>query len=219
MAKTTAPLLSFSGSGQIAKTQVYSSWRGIAYARRYTVPANPRTEQQTETRSTFSFLNAVWKQLAPAAQAPWTLFTKGRPLTNRNALIQQNLRALRGTTADPVTTLAGIITSPGANAGLAADGIATTDTGTHELTVQLTAPALPAGWAITAAHYVAFVQQDAKAPTNTTPFYATNAVAPYLVTIPGIGAATYEATGFFQYTKPDGSTAYSPSLSHAQVVA
>lgn len=219
MAKVTAPLLSFGAGGAIAKTQVYSKWRGIEYARRYVVPANPKTEAQTETRSVFAFLNAVWKQLAPAAQAPWTLATKGRPLTNRNLLLKQNIAALRGTTADPVTDLSGIITSPGANAGLAAAGIATADDMAHGLTVTLTAPDLPDGWAITAAHFVVFLQQDAKEPTNPTPHYMSDNATPYTATFAAIGAATYEATGFFEFTKPDGTTAFSPSLAHAQVVA
>src|SRR6185295_19057169 len=61
MAKLTAPLLSFEGSGQIARTQVYSTWKGIPYARRYTIPANPRSTSQVQTRSVFSWLNFIWR--------------------------------------------------------------------------------------------------------------------------------------------------------------
>ena len=219
MAKTTAPLLSFGGSGQIGKTQVYSSWRGVKYARRYVIPSNPRSDAQTETRGAFAWLVAVWKQLPPAVQDVWTLFAKGRPLTNRNALIKSNLAALRGTTLAPVTTLDGLIMSPGANAGLAADGIAATDGGTHHLAITLTAPTLPAGWAIVKAHFIAFKQQDAKTDTAYTPYYDSDDTSPYTALLAGFGAGTYEALGFFEYTKPDGSTAYSPSLSQSQVVA
>lgn len=219
MAKTTAPLLSFGGSGQIGKTQVYSSWRGVKYARRYVIPANPRSDEQTSTRGVFSFLNGVWKQLNAAAQAPWFLFAKGRPLTDRNAWIKANLAALRGTLIDPVVDLDGMVISPGANAGLAAAGIAHASGGAGALAITLTAPALPAGWAVVAAHCIAMLQRDAHTSTNYTSYYATDAVAPYVPTFAALPTGTYDAFAWFEFTKPDGSTAYSPSLFAQQAVA
>jgi len=219
MAKTTAPLLSFGGSGQIGKTQVYSSWRGVKYARRYVIPANPQSSEQTSTRSVFSWLNGVWKQLNPSVQAAWTLFAKGRPFTDRNSWISQNLADLRGTLAVPVTVITSIIASPGANAGLAAAGVSSASGGAGALAVTLTAPTLPTGWAIVKAHCVAFIQQDAHVSLNYNSFYQSDATSPYVPTFSGLATGTYVYSAFFEYTKPDGSTAYSPSLNGTQAVA
>lgn len=49
MAKLTGPLLSIAAQGQVAKTLVFADWKGVKYARQYTVPANPNTSgQQTQ---------------------------------------------------------------------------------------------------------------------------------------------------------------------------
>jgi hypothetical protein len=65
MARTTAPLLGFNATGQIAKTMVYGTWRGVKYARRYVIPGNPQTAAQQTTRTTFATLREMWK-LMPA---------------------------------------------------------------------------------------------------------------------------------------------------------
>lgn len=219
MAKTTAPLLSFGGSGQIGKTQVYSTWRGVKYARRYVIPANPNSESQQATRGVFRFLSAVWKVLNPSVQAPWTAFAKGRPLTNRNAFVKSNLSALRGTDMDPVTVITSLVISPGANAGLAAAGLAAVDDAAHGITATLTAPDLPAGWSITQANFIAIKQQNAGDNSFPASVYHSDNATPYTAAFVAIGAGTWVVAAFFEYVKPDGSTAYSPSLSTQIVVA
>lgn len=219
MAKTTAPLLSFEGSGQIGKTQVYSKWRGISYARRYTIPANPNSDSQKATRGVFKWLAGVWKQLDPAVQATFLAFSKGRPFTDRNAFVSKNLSGLRGTDSVPATTLALGVMSPGSNAGLAVGSISSADAGTHELTVTVTPPAVPDGWTVVKVHAVVFVQQNANTSTTYESHYGNADADPWLISFPAIGAATYAIFGFVEYTKPDGSTAYSPSVYHQQVVA
>ena len=213
MSKVTAPLLSFSGSGQIAKTQVYSSWRGIPYARRYVIPANPRSSGQTETRTVFSYMTQLWKLAGPLLQAPWTAFTKGRPLTNRNAFIGQNVKVLRGEADNDA-----FIASPGAAGGIVAAGIAAAVAGT-EITITLTAPELPDGWAITAGVAVATLQQDPSASSNFQAFEGSDAATPYEITLDVLTAGTYVVAGWFTYSKADGSTAYGPALSTTAVVA
>lgn len=219
MSKVTAPLLGFGAAGQIGKTQVYSKWRGVPYARRYVVPANPNSTEQVKTRSAFNFINQVWKVLDVAVQAPWTAFAKGKPLTDRNAFIKSNLAALRGTIAVPVITLAGFVACPGVNAGLAAVSLVTADGGGHLITATLTAPALPTGWTIVAQHAIAILQQDAKTGTNYISHYATDAVTPFTASINVDVAGTFAVFSFFEYTKPDSTTAYSPSLYSEQIVA
>ncbi len=219
MAKTTAPLLSFGGSGQIGKTQVYSSWRGVKYARRYVIPANPQSTEQTSTRSVFSWLNGVWKQLDPSVQSAWALFAKGRPFTDRNGWISQNLANLRGTISVPVTVITALIVSPGANAGLAAGGVGSASGGAGALAVTLTAPTLPSGWAIVKAHCIAIKQADAHTSIDYTTHYQSDSSAPYVPTFSALPTGTYVYSAFFEYTKPDGSTAFSPSLNGTQAVA
>jgi len=49
MAKLTAPLLSLTASGTIAKSVTYGTWKGIKYARQRVIPANPNSAgQQTQ---------------------------------------------------------------------------------------------------------------------------------------------------------------------------
>ena len=51
MAKLKAPLLSLGASGQLAKTLVFFSWKGINAVREYVVPANPDTTKQQTQRA------------------------------------------------------------------------------------------------------------------------------------------------------------------------
>jgi len=219
MARVSGPMMSLGSSGQFGKTMVSATWRGLPYMRRYVTPANPNSESQQATRGVFAWCNGVWKLMNPAAQAPWVLFSRGKPLTDRNAFIKKNLSNLRGTDAVPATTLALIQTSPGANGGLAALSIATADQGDHTLNVTITPPEVPAGWTVVGVHALVFVQANANTSQVYTSYYAHTEADPWLMNIAGVGAGTYEATGWVEYTKPDGTTAYSPSLSHAQVVA
>lgn len=225
MAKVIAPLLSMGASGQIGKTQVFSNWRGTKYVRRYVIPANPKTTQQDYTRSIFLFLNETWKLLAPAVQAVWTAFAKGKAMTDRNMWQKSNLPSLRNmpTPADPnnvpLTTLETMTISPGVNAGLGFASVAASSPGAGEFTMTPVAPALPAGWAIVKAHAVAFKSQNASTDTDYTSYYGSNAVAPYAVALTDLPTATYDGFLFFEYTKPDGTIAYSPSLEDSHAVA
>jgi hypothetical protein len=202
MSKVTAPLLSFGASGQIAKTQVFGTWRGISYVRRHVVPANPRTADQTQTRTVFNYLNQVWKLMAAGAQAPWTAYATGKPLINRNAWIKFNLPNLRA--AADNSSLDG---SPGSGGGLPMSAFAAAG-GVGTINVTFTAPAVPAGWSVTASHAFAYPSDDPHSATDFTSTYDTNAVAPYTVAL-AVDAGDYVVTGWIEYAKPDGSVAYS----------
>lgn len=209
MAKTTAPMLSFSAAGSIAKTLVYAKWRGISYGRQHVIPANPKSTAQTVTRSTFATLREMYKRTGSVTRAPWDAFAKGRPFTGMNAFVGENLRLIRGE-ADMDLFYA----SPGAGGGLAFPtlGVAT-GSSSGEIDVTLTAPTLPTGWTITSAHAMAFLQQ---APDNIflgVLVEGSDASAPYEITLAGLGAAqAVVASGWFEYEKPDGKTAYSVAL-------
>lgn len=50
MAKLKAPIFSFGASGALAEALVFAKWKGIDYARKYVVPANPQTASQVTQR-------------------------------------------------------------------------------------------------------------------------------------------------------------------------
>lgn len=208
MSKVTAPLLSFGASGTIAKTQVYASWKGRPYARRYSVPSNPNTAEQQETRGVFRFLNNVWKYMPTAAVAAWVLYGANNRFTDRNGFIKINLGDLRSE-----TDLANFIFSPSANGGIAASAISVAP-GSGSLTVTLTAPALPAGWTIVQAIAAAIRDQDPQTGTLYVVSSATDSSAPYSgLTMTGLTASQdYIVGGWFEFMKPDGSSAYGQAL-------
>jgi len=213
MAKTNAPLLSMGGAGQIGKTMVHASWRGVPYVRKYVMPANPNTANQQKTRSVFSWLNAAWKLLAADAQAPWTANAAGRPYTNRNQWIKSNLPDLRSG-----TDLSTLIGSPGALGGLAPAAMSV-DGGSGDITVTFTVPSLPTGWSIAKSVAVAFGAGDPHDSISAVSHTATADADPWTVTIDSLDAGDYEVAGWFEITRSDGRTAYGPSLSDTATVS
>jgi len=207
MAKTTAPLLSFSASGQIAQTQVYSRWKGRAYVRRYTTPSNPQTSEQSLTRNAFSFLQSVYKFATPDFTAPWEEYAKGLVMTGRNAFTKLNLANLR-----PETDLLLMLFSPGALGGLPPASITVAGSAGH-IAVTATAPAsIPTGWSLTSAILGVIAQQDPQSGSE----YAvqtfektSSAYTNSFVT----AAGEYVGFAWLKWLRPDGRTAYSVSLS------
>lgn len=209
MAGVVAPLLSFGASGQIAKTQVYSTWKGRPYVRRYVVPANPRSTGQTLTRDTFSWLNDVWKVSPVDFQSVWDLAASGQVLTDRNLWIKKNLTILK-----PLSTLTGIILSPAAKGGLI--GEITVTPGNDQITVAGAPPAvLPAGWTVLRMIAAIIRDQDPQTGTLFNIVTMTDAATPYSVIFTGlVNATTYFAGAWFEYQKSALATdlAYGPSV-------
>lgn len=214
MAKTRAPLLSFGGSGQIGKTMVMSSWRGIKYAREYVIPSNPQTESQQFVRTTFALLREMWKLAPSELLATWNSFAQGRPFTGMNKLVGENIRVLNGE-----MDMSNFIGSPGSKGGLPpVDMALSVAGGAGEIAVDFTAPAAPPGWTLTKSVAVAFPQQ---APNGIfqTPLVQQFAVAgPWDLEFTGLEAGTYVVSGWLVWTKPNNELAYSVSLTDTAVV-
>jgi len=213
MAKVDAPLLSFGASGSIAKAAVFSKWRGRAYSRRYVVPSNPQSTEQTKTRGAFRWLSQVWKFAPALALAPWDAFAAGQPLTGRNAFIGKNTSVLRAE-----VNAALLIGSPGAKGGIPPADLVVA-AGNDLLTATLTAPTLPTGWSIQAG--IAWAVPNANPQDDPPLLWASVAVedltAAYVISITGLASAQeYIVNAWFRYTKADGTTAYGPSLSDLQ---
>lgn len=208
MAKPTAPLLSFDASGTIAKTQVYSRWKGRSYVRRHVIPANPNTTAQQATRNVFSTSSAIWKQGPSLLTEVWNLFATGQVLTGRNAFIGSYTRNLRSK-----TDFTDFVFSPSAKGGLAPLTITVT-AGSTNLSVAMTVPAPPTGWTL-AASVAAAIPNGNPATTTAVIITAGTVVAtPWTVLLTGlIALQEYRVGAWLKWTKPDTSTAYGASIS------
>lgn len=209
MAVTRAPLLSMRASGQLGQSHIYSVWKGIPYVRQYVVPANPQTTEQTSTRSVFSFLNALYRQLGAQGLVPWAEYATGRQFIPRNGLIKQNLSGLR-----TQTDLAALVYSPGVKSGPAMGSVNVVTGGlAGEIDWTITAGTLPAGWTVTRGVAAAVLDQDPHDLFMAE--YAEQAVAnpgPYTGTLTMPQNSTPYAVGcWLVYERPDGSVAVSPS--------
>lgn len=212
MAQVVAPLLSFEGSGQIAKSMVYATWKGIPYVRRYVRPANPQSSGQTMTRSVFAWLNDLWR-IAPANYAaPWQAAVVGRPLIDRNLFIKQNLPLLR-----PGTDLDGMIMSPGAKGGVG--GGITITAGNDLLSVAGTAPSpLPAGWTIVSLVGAAIKNQDPHTDQDFEVFTASDNSDPYAFDITGLETVTeYAAAAWWVFQRSASVTDLAYSAANASL--
>jgi hypothetical protein len=217
MAKVTGPLLSLGGAGQIAKSQVYSRWKGRPYVRRYVIPANPQSTEQTATRTVFAFLNDLWRIGQGDFQAPWTAFAQGKVLTNRNAWLSKNVHFLRPKGSPPQNTLDGMFMSPGAKGGLS---VPATLTGTgHNIVCQMDVPnPLPAGWTCVGITVAAIPEQDPQAATDIRLLSASDdggaagATVSVQITAPGDG--DYAVGGWLVYQRSANvlDLAYGPAL-------
>lgn len=206
MSKTTAPLLSFGARGQIAKTAVYSTWRGIPYVRRHVIPANPNTVAQQTTRTTFSMLREMWKLAPTLARAPWDTFATGRQFLGLNAYIGENMRVIRGE-----MDMQKFIGSPGARGGLPPVSVVPgTGSGSGEIDVAFTNPSPPSGWTLEAEVAMAFPDQQPGLDFGG-PMIVDQADPPSgSITLSGLPPATLcIVAGWLVWTKPNGDTAYS----------
>jgi hypothetical protein len=76
MAKVKGPLFSLGASGQIAKTLVYMTWKGIDDVREYVIPANPKTAGQQTQRGYFTAAVEDWHTdgFTAVDVAAWNLY-------------------------------------------------------------------------------------------------------------------------------------------------
>ncbi len=213
MARTTAPLLSFGASGQIAKTQVYSTWRGIPYVRRHVIPSNPQTSEQTLTRSAFAWLQNVYKYAGPLWTAAWHAYATGQQFTDRNAFTKINLPDLR-----PATDLATLVASPGNLGGIPMATVVGSGAAAH-LVVTATAPAsVPTGWTLTSVILAAILDQDPQSDIDYATFEFEDTTDPYTHDFTPVAAGDYRIFAWGKWTRPDGRIAYSPSIGASRTV-
>jgi len=224
MAKIQGPLLSMGGLGQIGHSQVYATWKGRPYVRRYVIPANPKSTEQTKTRTAFTWLVETWKTAPLEFQASWTAFAKGKVLTNRNAWLSKGVKKLRPQGGAALTTLLGLPFSPGAAGGIAANVVIVDTAGDLVFTADPPDP-LPAGWSVVGFTGAAILEQDPQTDLDTAVLVAAaadpGAGNPWVATITGPTAGTYATAGWFIYQRSAIATdlAYGPANATLTVVA
>jgi hypothetical protein len=212
MAKVKAPALSMGGGGQIGKTMVYGTWRGVPYVRQYVVPANPKSAGQQQTRGAFAWATSTWKSAGPVFKAAWTEFARGKALTDRNAFIGANTKALRGK-----SDLKDIVYSPGAGGGI--QPVSATFTGAAgKVTMNVALPAAPTGWSISALNGFAVKQGDPMTLGMSTINEKTAAAPATTLDITGLAAGIYVCGAMLVWTKPDSSMAYSIAITGTATV-
>lgn len=207
MAKVKSPLFGLDAVGTIGKSVVFATWRGVRYARRHVIPANPRTTAQTSVRNVFKFLNDLYKFMPAQAQEPWVSYAQGQTYTDRNGFIKVNLPVLRN-----AADLSGLIGSPGTNAAPPpTDLILTVDTTNNQITAELQGNA-PPGWTIEKATFMLIQDQDPHNDLASQPQVLEATTSPYQVTFTGLqDLTTYTVTAWFKFIKPNGDAAYGPS--------
>lgn len=216
MGKTTAPLLSFGARGAVAQSIVYSQWKGIPYARRYVIPANPRTNKQTTVRSLFAKLSTMWLLAPPLLRAPFEANAQGRPYTPVNRFTGLNVKGIDTTT--PPTDMSFFQGSPGARGGLPPAGVVFSG-GSGTVTATFTAPQIPDGWSITQAVLAVFEDQDPTDIFTGSIETAFDASDPYAPVVSGLSAGDYVGTAWLEWERPDGLAAYSTSLTDVVTVS
>ncbi len=207
MAIPTGPLLSFGASGSIAKTVVFSKWKGRPYVRRHVIPANPKTAAQDLTRNAFTFSSNMWKASPTLLRAPFERFATGQVLTGRNAFIGKNTQILR-----PEVDVLLWVGSPGAKGGLAFNSVGLTPT-SQGFDVTNTVPATPTGWSFQAGVAAALESQDPQSGTDYLISAAEDLVEGDPVQLTGLLALTeYTVAAWIRWVKPDGSIAYGAAI-------
>jgi len=207
MAKVVAPLLSFGARGQIGGSMVFGTWKGRAYARQLVTPGNPQTAEQTLTRNSFTWLQAVYKIAPSLVTDAWQAYAKGLVMTDRNAFTKVNNPILRtAVDLDPMTM------SPGALGGLPPATVVATP-GADSISVAITPPAtLPQGWTVLKAVAAAIVDQDPQSGVLYTITAGSDLTDPYTIVLAGLDEVLHQVFGWLVWTRPDGAFAFSPSV-------
>lgn len=112
MVSTKAPLFGLDASGTLAKSIVFSKWKGRTYVRRHAIPANPRSGLQVGMRSVFRFVTTDFKNLSAADITDWEALAVADNITALNAQVRDSQKRARinegwrqNTTDAPLVTI------------------------------------------------------------------------------------------------------------------
>ncbi|MBA7643143.1 hypothetical protein ES703_50857 [subsurface metagenome] len=94
---TFSPLLA--GASGRAADAVAASWKGIAYIRKFVVPANPKTAAQTAVRDAFAACVTLWRSLSTTVKTFLDTYGTGYAMSGYNVFISKNRAAQQAETA------------------------------------------------------------------------------------------------------------------------
>jgi hypothetical protein len=112
--------MSIDASGSLAKSIVFSKWRGRNYVRRLAIPSNPRTGGQLSARSIISFLAPLWAGFGAPQWATWNALAAATNVSAFNAYIARNARNWRDQMCPSVENPAARLKVPGTVGALSA---------------------------------------------------------------------------------------------------
>lgn len=140
MVKVYAPALSIDASGTLAKSMVFSKWKGRNYVRSHVKPAQPRSGSQVGVRAMFKFLAQQWAGLTSGNKATWLTPSKQTNVSEFNASTSYNQKRWRNfltpTKAYPAALASTPPTIP----------TATATAGVRQITLVITKGATPPTW-------------------------------------------------------------------------
>ena len=92
MVKIKGPMLSPTASGTIGQAATFSSWKGRAYARKKSKPADPHAPLQIAARAMFQFLTQAWPNLPQPHRDTWNAAALAADITAISAYCRHNLQ-------------------------------------------------------------------------------------------------------------------------------
>ncbi len=123
MAKTTGPLMSLDASGTVAKTLVFSKWKGRNYVRQWVIPSNPQSLGQTIVRANFAGLVALYQANVALIQTNFGVRAAQLNISAFNAFMGFNQTRISGggyaannvtpTDAAPLNNVTALVATPG----------------------------------------------------------------------------------------------------------
>lgn len=90
MVKVSGPLMSFDASGSLAKTAVFSKWKGRNYVRKLVIPTNPKSALQVSVRGMMRFLAQMWQGIGATPQGSWEFLADAAQVSPFNAYVGRN---------------------------------------------------------------------------------------------------------------------------------
>lgn len=91
MPRLTGPLFSLAASKTLGKTIVYSTWKGLAYARMRVVPYNPKSAYQTGVRGTMTKGVFYWQNtdyVSASEKTWWGTYAEGTNMSGFNRFMK-----------------------------------------------------------------------------------------------------------------------------------
>lgn len=91
MVRLKGQLLSLDASGSLAKTLTFSSWKGRAYAKKFSVPTDNQQTGHLGMRAAMSFVSQQWKGLSTANKDTWNAPATEHQISEFDAYVSLNL--------------------------------------------------------------------------------------------------------------------------------